>query len=72
MIDNAALPYTLEWSTGSSADTLMGLGAGDYTYTITDFCGKETTGTVTVEDPDPIEVNASQLMRPLPCTMIVL
>jgi hypothetical protein len=59
MIDNAALPYTLMWSTGSSSDTLSGLAAGDYTFTITDFCGKETTGTLTVEDPDPIQVNAS-------------
>lgn len=42
-------PYQVSWSTGATTDTITGLSAGSYSFTVTDNMGCTATGTVTVE-----------------------
>lgn len=58
-------PYTFVWSNGESnvvsdlntfTDQVSGLAPGEYTVTVTDVNGLETSGTYTV-GPDPLEVS---------------
>ncbi|MCB0571139.1 MAG: proprotein convertase P-domain-containing protein [Phaeodactylibacter sp.] len=51
--------YTYQWSTTPVATTATasGLGAGDYTVTVTDSEGCEVTAMVTLTEPDELEVS---------------
>jgi hypothetical protein len=42
-------PYTFLWSTGSTDASVSGLGAGNYTLTVTDSQGCIATGAVTIQ-----------------------
>jgi gliding motility-associated-like protein len=48
-------PYEINWSDGDGFE-LNPLCAGDYTYTITDSEGEEEVGTVSLPEPNEIEV----------------
>ncbi|MCI5057076.1 MAG: SprB repeat-containing protein, partial [Flavobacteriales bacterium] len=51
--------YTYEWSSNPAVDTLSsvsGIGAGSYTVTVTDASGCTGTQTVTINQPDSIEI----------------
>lgn len=47
-VTDAALPYTVLWSTGATTDDISGLSEGDYTITINDANGCEHIETFTV------------------------
>lgn len=47
-------PYTYYWSNISSAQTNLGLGAGNYTVTVTDNKGCTITGSATINQPTPL------------------
>jgi hypothetical protein len=58
-------PYIVTWSTGQ-VDTIVdmtdhsdifGLTAGVYTYTLKDAVGVQTTGSVTITEPDQLELD---------------
>ncbi len=50
-------PYTYTWSNKVRTDTISNLPAGDYTITVTDQCGNTATQTVTITQPDSLDVN---------------
>lgn len=55
-------PYTYSWNPGGAAtQDLTGVGAGTYTVTVTDDNGCTTTETATVNEPDAITVQGSQI-----------
>ena len=53
-------PYTYQWSTEATTQTVFGLAAGDYTVTVTDRFGCQDSRTVTIlnfvdtEDPEGV------------------
>lgn len=47
--------YTYSWNTGATADTLTGLPAGKYFFTVTDQNGCIYTDSVTLVAPEPLE-----------------
>lgn len=51
--------YTYSWSTGATSDTAYGLGAGTYNYSVTDSNGCVAAGSVTLNQPTPINVTDS-------------
>ena len=57
------LPLTFEWSNGQNTEDITGLGLGDYTVTIVDEATCETTITLNVGGPPPIELS-SQITMP--------
>lgn len=52
-------PYTVVWSNGSTEEDLYGVGAGDYTISVTDSKGSEAENTATVGEPGPVEAIAA-------------
>ncbi|MEP7263474.1 MAG: SprB repeat-containing protein, partial [Bacteroidota bacterium] len=53
---SGTLPFTFEWSTGSTATTINALNGGIYIVTVTDANGCSDTASVTIIDPDPIMI----------------
>ncbi|MFM8431350.1 MAG: SprB repeat-containing protein, partial [Bacteroidota bacterium] len=49
---NGAGPYTWNWSTGSTADTIAYLPAGTYSVTVTDANGCTTQDSITLTEPN--------------------
>ncbi|MCE7996920.1 MAG: T9SS type A sorting domain-containing protein, partial [Roseivirga sp.] len=52
-------PYTYLWSVGATNASIVGIGAGTYTVTVTDNNGCTTTAQGTVTEPDALVTNAS-------------
>lgn len=50
-INGGTGPYTYSWNTGSTADNLSNIGAGNYTVTVTDANGCSTTQSTTLMQP---------------------
>ena len=53
-------PYAYAWSNGQSGQSVLGIGAGTYTATVTDQNGVTATGTVAVTEPSAIVLAFSQ------------
>ena len=51
VITQATLPYSVLWSNGETADTLLGVASGKYSVTVTDADGCEAMETFILEDP---------------------
>lgn len=49
-------PYAVSWNTGQSGESLEGLAAGLYTYTVTDSNGGIVTGDVQISEPPVLAV----------------
>ncbi len=47
-------PYLFNWNTGSTSQNLSQIGAGTYTYTVTDANGCSSSNTVVISQPDPV------------------
>lgn len=52
-------PYAFSWSTGSTNNALLNIGAGNYTCTVTDAVGCITPYTATVTQSPPITPNGT-------------
>ena len=52
------LPYTYLWTDGQTTQTATGLQAGLHVVTATDANGNSVQGTITLTEPDPIEVDS--------------
>ena len=59
-ISGGKSPFTYEWSTGGSNNTINNVGAGDYQVTITDAVNTVTNATIRVTEPGAL---TSQLVR---------
>ena len=62
-------PYTYDWTpdppNGDGTNTATGLCAGNYSLTITDFSGCDTTINVLITEPAPIDAGA--VVNPISC-----
>src|ERR1017187_1050508 len=54
--------YTYDWSNGATAQTVSGLAAGQYTVTITDASGKNSTTVVNLIQPNPIQIKTDSTL----------
>ena len=65
-VEGGQEPFTYSWNTNpeQTTQTAIGLPAGTYTVTVTDFGGCEATSTITVEEAEPMVVTAT----PFPAT----
>ena len=52
-------PYTYTWNIGATTSSIVGIGAGTYTVTVTDNNGCTTTAEGTVTEPDILAANAN-------------
>jgi hypothetical protein len=52
-------PYSYDWSNGATTSSIAGVGAGNYTITITDQNGCNKSKTVTLNQPDSINPTIS-------------
>ncbi len=52
-------PYTYKWSLGTTGSTLSGLSAGTYGVTATDANGKTGSASITVNQPNALNLNIS-------------
>ncbi|MBI4931003.1 MAG: T9SS type A sorting domain-containing protein [Bacteroidetes bacterium] len=59
------LPYTYNWNNGQTMQTATGLIAGNYTVTITDNGGCNSTGTVSITQPNQLTVTALTINNPV-------
>ncbi|MBI4649041.1 MAG: T9SS type A sorting domain-containing protein [Bacteroidia bacterium] len=55
-ISGGTSPYSLLWNTGSSAVSLNNLSAAAYTLTVTDANGCEVTGSITLTEPEVLNL----------------
>ncbi|WP_170878379.1 Ig-like domain-containing protein [Daejeonella lutea] len=53
-------PYKYIWDNGKNTEDLSGLSAGSYTVTVTDSKGCEVTSSITITQPQSIEVEISK------------
>lgn len=58
-VNGGTTPYTYNWSNGSSSQDLNGIGAGNYSVTVTDANGCEATSSSTVNEPTAILLSTS-------------
>ncbi len=63
-IDGGVPQYRVDWSTGATGDTLSGLAAGTYQYTVTDANNCMAEGQVALTAPDPITLS-SEVIPPV-------
>ncbi len=54
---------TFEWNTGETTGTIMGLGTGTYTVTITDDANCPSIQTVTIEQPPAINTTITNVVN---------
>jgi gliding motility-associated-like protein len=60
-IDGGLPQYVVAWSTGMVGDTLSGLAAGSYEFTVTDANGCQAEGAVSLEAPESIALTTDVL-----------
>ncbi|MCS6904558.1 MAG: SBBP repeat-containing protein [Bacteroidia bacterium] len=69
-VTGGASPYSFDWQGPngfrSTSQNLNGLAAGDYQGNITDANGCKITGTVTITQPEPLEVKVDSII-PVSC-----
>ncbi len=57
-------PYTYQWDDGSTDATRAGVGAGEYSVTVTDGAGDQVNNSITINEPDVLRVNVSTTPSP--------
>lgn len=57
-------PYVYHWSTGDTASTLSGLASGDYSISLSDANGCESTASVSIPSPPAVSCEIS-LLQPV-------
>ena len=59
--DGGTAPYTISWSNGGSGNSISGLSAGNYQYTITDSEGCSISSNIYVGQATSIQANVSRV-----------
>jgi hypothetical protein len=62
---NGSLPYTFQWSTGASTQTVTNIPAGSYTVTASDADGCEISQSITVSQPDQLLATVTNIQNVL-------
>lgn len=57
-------PYTYDWSTGATGDSINGLSAGEYSITVTDATQTTVTEFFTLTAPPPMELIVLEVINP--------
>ncbi|MCI5081928.1 MAG: carboxypeptidase regulatory-like domain-containing protein [Saprospiraceae bacterium] len=65
-IEGGMQPYVLEWNTGDTGLGIFGVGAGEYTLTVTDANSQTASASYLLGQPDPVVPNLTFLNSP--CT----
>ncbi len=65
-ISGGNAPYSITWSTGAITNGLSGIGSGSYGLYVVDAIGCTDTATVTLLEPDSIQVSVS-ILNPVQC-----
>lgn len=60
---NGQSPHSYLWSNGATTSTIDGLAAGTYQVTVTDVTGCGWSGSVTIDEPNPLELTGEALQR---------
>lgn len=55
---DGAAPYTINWNTGATTESLNDLPAGPYLVTVTDACNHTNTAAIVLTNPDSLIVEA--------------
>lgn len=58
-VSGGALPYSYNWSNSSTNATLSNVAGGNYSVTVTDSLGCSVVGTVSLNDPDTLEITSA-------------
>ncbi len=58
-VSGGLAPYTFSWNNQVTTEDQTGLGAGDYTVTVTDANGCTKSATATVSEPDALQIAAT-------------
>jgi hypothetical protein len=61
-VENGAGPYLFNWSNGSFSQNLHNIGAGDYTVVVTDINGQTASATITLYQPNALQVTLKPLV----------
>jgi len=61
-INGGVLPYNLQWNTGDTTDTITGICDGSYNLSITDQNGCNENVTISLIEPDEIDVVLDSLI----------
>ncbi|NBC83409.1 MAG: T9SS type A sorting domain-containing protein [Bacteroidetes bacterium] len=57
IVSGGELPYTYNWSNGETTADITGLEGGDYTVTVTGTFGCEDIQSVSINEPDPLNLS---------------
>ncbi len=58
-VSGGAMPYSYNWSNSTTASTLSSVSGGNYSVTVTDSLGCSIVGTVSLNDPDTLEITSA-------------
>ncbi len=58
---SGSAPYTFDWSTDDTTQTIDSIAAGWYTVTVTDFTGCAQTDSIEIQQPQAIDIQLTQL-----------
>ena len=62
IVNDAIAPLTFDWGTAGSDSLLTGLAPGDYTVTVTDAIGCSATATVTITEPEVLNLELVKII----------
>ncbi len=64
-LSGGSTPYQVIWNNGMAGTTLNNLGAGAYSCTVTDAAGCTNTANFTLNNPNPLSINVSNITNTL-------
>jgi len=59
IVSGGSDPYTYRWSNGATSSTIEDILPGTYVVTVTDRNGCQSTGTYSVQQPEPLQIGLS-------------